>query len=144
MAWMCIAGGANGLILYSYFDLLERAQATEKLPAIPFDEHFDECRRIAERVMAHEQVLLSAGTPLGYTVADNGGGKVALRAYELDGVTWLLAVNADHAAPRPLHLKMERPVALQGLSLSEPAVTVSGADVSAIQAPLESVFIQLK
>ena len=144
MSWMCIAGGANGLIYYSYFDLMMRDKATDILPAIPFDEHFGECKQIAERIMAHEKVLLSIETPMDFTVTENNGNAVAFRPYALDGVTWLLAVNTAHDAPRSFKLEMERPVALQGLSLSNPAVTVDGKSVSATLQPLESVFIQLK
>ena len=141
---MCIAGGANGLVFYSYFDLQKRDTATETLPAIPFDEHFGECKRIAERIMDHEKVLLSAGTPLGYAVADDSGGWVAFRAYELDGVTWLLAVNLSDKDSKGFKLEMERPVALQGTSLSSPDVTLDGNVVSATLEPLQVVFIKLK
>ena len=144
MSWMCIAGGANGLIYYSYFDILGRDKATDILPRIPFNEHFGECKQIAERIMAHEKVLLSTGKPLAYTVAANDKGEVIFRPYGLDGVTWLLAVNTSNDAPRSFKLDMERPVQLQGLSLSTPAVTVDGKVVSATLQPLESVFIQLK
>lgn len=144
MSWMCIAGGANGLLYYSYFDLLERAQATDALPAIPFEEHFGECKQIADSIMAHEQVLLSIEKPLKYTVADNDGGEVVFRTYGLDGVTWLLAVNTSDTASKSFQLNMERPITLVGLSLSEPKVNINGNAVSATLAPLESVFIQLK
>ncbi len=144
MSWMCIAGGANGLIYYSYFDILRRDKATDVLPAISFDEHFGECKQIAERIMAHEKVLLSTGTPLAYTIVANDKDEVIFRPYGLDGVTWLLAVNTSSDAPRSFKLDMERPVQLQGVSLSTPAVTVDGKSVSATLQPLESVFIQLK
>ena len=144
MSWMCIAGGANGLVYYSYFDMQDRAKATDTLPAIPFDEHFGECKAIAERIMAHEQVLLSAGTPLNYTVAENDGDEVVFRAYELDGVTWLLAVNTSDEKPRSFRLEMERPLTLKGTSLSAPPVDVEGTQVHATLDTLEAVFLQLQ
>ncbi len=144
MSWMCIAGGANGLLYYSYFDLLERNQATEVLPRIPLEEHFGECKQVAERIMAHEKVLLSAGTPLNYSIVANDGGKVVFRSYELDGVTWLLAVNTSDTDTCIFQLETERPVTLKGTTLSTPPVEVDGKSVHATLAPLESVFLQLQ
>ncbi|MBP5641335.1 MAG: carbohydrate binding domain-containing protein, partial [Victivallales bacterium] len=105
MSWMCIAGGANGLIYYSYFDLMARDKATDILPRIPFDEHFGECKQIAERIMAHEKVLLSIEKPLDFTVKENAGGEVAFRPYALDGITWLLVVNTSEKAARTIRLE---------------------------------------
>ncbi len=144
MSWMCIAGGANGLIYYSYFDMMLRDKATDILPRIPFDEHFGECKQIAERIMAHEKVLLSIEKPIDFTVTENAGNEVAFRPYALDGVTWLLVVNTSEKAARTIKLEMARPVTLNGVTLSQPDVSVDGKAVTATFKPLESAFIKLK
>ena len=144
MSWMCIAGGANGLIYYSYFDLMARDKATDILPAIPFDEHFGECKQIAERIMAHENVLLSIEKPIDFTVTENDGNEIATRPYALDGVTWILAVNTSEKANKTIKLEMARPVTLNGVSLGKPEIIVNGKAVTATLKPLESAFIQLK
>ncbi len=76
-------------------------------------------------------------------MAYDSGGWIALRAYELDGVTWLLAVNLSHETAKSLKLEMERPVALRGTSLSAPPVKVEGQSVAATLDPLQAVFLQL-
>ena len=144
MSWMCIAGGANGLIYYSYFDLMARDQATDILPRIPFDEHFGECKQIAERIMAHEKVLLSIEKPIDFTVTENAGNEVGFRPYALDGVTWLLVVNTSEKAAKTIKLEMARPVTLNGVTLSQPDISVNGKTVTATLKPLESAFIKLK
>ena len=123
---------------------MARDKATDILPAFSFEEHFGECKAIAERIMAHEKVLLSIDTPLAYTVVSNDDNAIVFRPYGLDGDTWLLTVNTSCDGPRSFKLDMERPVQLQGLTLSSPAVTVDGKSVSATLQPLESVFIRLK
>ncbi len=144
MSWMCIAGGANGLIYYSYFDLVARDKATDILPRIPFDEHFGECKQIAERIMAHEKVLLSIEKSLDFKVIENAGNEIATRPYALDGVTWILAVNTSEKAANTIKLEMVRPVTLNGVSLGNPEISVDGKAVTATLKPLESAFIQLK
>ena len=143
MSWMCIAGGANGLIYYSYTDL-QRRDKEGVLPRIPMDEHFGELKKISERIMSHEQVLLSIEEPAKYTVASNTEKLVALRPYALNGTTWILAVNTSDEKPATVTLEFEKAMALEGLTLSEADVKVNGKQVNATLKPLETVFIKLK
>ncbi len=143
MSWMCIAGGANGLIYYSYTDL-QRRDKEGVLPRIPLDEHFGELKKISERIMSHEQVLLSIEEPAKYTVTSNAEKMVALRPYALNGTTWILAVNTSDEKSASISLEFEKAMTLEGLTLSEADVKVNGNQVNATLMPLETVFIKLK
>ena len=143
MSWMCIAGGANGLIYYSYTDL-QRRDKEGVLPRIPMEEHFGELKRISERIMSHEAVLLSIEEPAKYTVINNAENLVAIRPYALNGTTWILAVNTSDEKQGSVSLEFEKAMALEGLSLSKADVKVNGKQVSATLKPLETVFIKLK
>lgn len=143
MSWMCIAGGANGLIYFSFQCMQGRDKASGDLPRIPFDVTFGELREITGRIMNFEKVLLSTGNPIPFKIAEDGNGDVAVRAYELDGTTWLLAVNSDEKKSNELKLEMSREVSLQGTDISEANVQVSGKTVSVSLDPLQIVFIRL-
>ena len=144
MSWMCIAGGANGLIYYSYQDMRERDKTSDILPRIPFDTAFGELREVTDHIMKFENVLLSAGEPIPFEIVEDGNQDVGVRAYELDGITWILAVNSDEKESRNLILEMGREVTLQGMEISEPEVQVSNRTVSVSLKPLQTVFIRLR
>ena len=144
MAWMAIAGGANGLIFYSYFDLLERDKESPGLPAIPFDKSFGDLRKIASRVKAHEEVLLSVEKPLSFKVISNPEDTVCFRTYSLKGTTWLLAVNTTEDNPGDFELDFEEPVAVEGVSLSKADVRTDGRKLAASLKPLQVIFIKLQ
>jgi len=145
MTWMSIAGGANGLMYYSYFDQRLRDQEMPGLPAIPFNETFAGMKRIAAKVTAHFPVLLSTGTPVAFTnKAAQDDITVVFRSYELDGVTWILAVNTTKDKDGAFALEMAKPMKLAGTSLSEASIAVNGTSVSGTLKPLQAVFIKLK
>ena len=143
MSWMSIAAGANGLIYYSYTDLLRREKDGE-LPKIPIEEHLSDCYKVGERIMSRKDVLLSIEKPAEYKVTANSENAVAFRPYALNGVTWILAVNTSHEKESSFVLELEHPMTLEGLELSDAKVTVSAKQVTGALKPLESVFIKLK
>ncbi len=145
MTWMSIAGGANGLMYYSYFDQRLRDKEMPGLPAIPFDETFAGMKRIAAKINAHFPVLLSAGNPVAFTnKAAKDDITVVFRAYELDGVTWILAVNTTKDKDGAFELSMAKPMTFAGTSISDTAITVDGTAVKGTLKPLQAVFIKLK
>lgn len=144
MTWMNIAGGANGLMYYSYFDLVARDKEDENLPAIPFDKTFGDIKRVASRVRQHESVLLSDGEPEAFSVTSNPNDAVCFRAYGNNGETWILAVNTTRDKDGAFELTFKRPVKYNGVSLSELDVTTSGNKLSATLKPLQPAFIRIK
>ena len=145
MTWMSIAGGANGLMYYSYFDQRARDKEEPGLPAIPFDETFAGMKRLAAKIAAHFPVLLSAGNPVAFTSkAAKDDITVVFRSYELDGVTWILAVNTTKDKDGAFALEMAKPMKLAGTSLSDAAIAVNGTSVNGTLKPLQAIFIKLK
>lgn len=144
MAWMNIAGGANGLIFYSYFDQVRRDEEKPNLHRIPFEKAFGDTKKMAARVKEHEAVLLSDGDPEEFTVTSNPNDTVCFRAYGYNGETWLLAVNTTEEKDASFELNFKRPMTFNGTSLSNLDVNVSGTKVSATLKPIQSVFIRLK
>jgi hypothetical protein len=102
MAWQCIAGGANGLVFYSWHDLWRMDKTVEQggraLVREPFEERWKDVRTMAAEIGEHIPILLSVDTPLPLVSAD-GPTNVAWRLYAYQGDTVLVAVNsADEPA----------------------------------------------
>ena len=98
MCWQCIANGANGLVMYSFFDLEKRPNGEA------FERRWAECCRVGEEIRAQFPVLLSvegAGrqivTGVGHMKPDDGwkGPKypVSARGWVKDGAEYVLVVN---------------------------------------------------
>lgn len=83
MTWQCVAGGANGLFYYSFFDFWKMDWKT------PFAERWrDMCEVVAE-VKRHEDVLLAnPGKPIAVE-----GGDVLSRTWQTNEGLWVLVVN---------------------------------------------------
>ena len=93
MFWQMIAGGANGLVGYSYSQISDRNEDPDDKAA----PYFAKVCAAAAEVRAYERVLLADGEPPRLSASD---GRLACRAWrEADGRTYVLAVNATE---RPL------------------------------------------
>ena len=98
MCWQCIAQGANGLVMYSFFDLEKRPNGEE------FERRWAECCRVGAEIRAQFPVLLSdegadrrivGGLGYGSPDKDWKGPKypMSARAWVKDGCTYVLVVN---------------------------------------------------
>ncbi len=101
MAWQCIAGGANGLIFYSWFDLWKMDRRTTAPgappPKEPFSRRWNEIKRMAAEIQGLFPVLLGIGPCLAPSRVQ-APATVAWRVFGQGGATWLLVVNAAPAA----------------------------------------------
>ncbi|MBR4171422.1 MAG: hypothetical protein IKR48_07205 [Kiritimatiellae bacterium] len=87
MAWQCIAGGANGLIFYSWFDL------HKKTAHDPFEKTWPMVCEMANEIKRYEQVMLSdAPAP---KASHEAGEEFAVRTWQYNGTAYVLAVNAS-------------------------------------------------
>ncbi len=86
MAWQCIAGGANGLVFYSFFDL-------HRDPAATFPARWSDLTAVGQELKARESMLLAEPAPAGLVTAPIAA-ESAWRAYLLDGDLHLMVVNA--------------------------------------------------
>ena len=85
MAWQCIAAGANGLVFYSFFDLVKMEGRD------PFERRWADVCAMAEEIKRHIPVLLSVEpAPL---VTHDGPASIETRVWRKGGEVFLLAVN---------------------------------------------------
>lgn len=148
MAWMCIAGGANGLIFYSWFDLHKmnklKGQGGVALRVDPFDVRWAEVKRMAADIGRLDQVLLSIEKPLELKEV-SGNADIAWRSFCKDGETWLLLVNSSEK--KACDAAFEAPVAslrCVGTDLGEAKPVIEGNKLKITLEPLEVVFLRLK
>jgi hypothetical protein len=101
MAWQCIAGGANGLVFYSWFDLWRMGKTLDQggraLVAEPFRERWADVCTMAGEIAELIPVLLSVDPPADVRLR-SGGETVAHRLYGVDGTTVLVSVNTTRGA----------------------------------------------
>ncbi|MBP5640087.1 MAG: hypothetical protein J6X55_11450 [Victivallales bacterium] len=151
MSWMCIAGGANGLVAYSYTDLLRMdktvakgGRALDESCVEPYDKVFGEIKRYTGEIKDMFDVLLSVDAPMELKRKDDGDDVVS-RLYGKDGDTWLLLVNSNEKKAASAEFNAPSAIALGDLKLADTAVpSVEGNTLKVTLAPLECIFVQLK
>ena len=84
MAWQCLAGGANGLVFFSFHDLVIMDSKT------PFRERWEDVKRMAIEIKSYEDYFLSADVPPSVICSSDA---VVCRAWRRGGKTLLVAVN---------------------------------------------------
>ncbi len=84
MAWQALAGGAKGLIFYSFFDLVKMDRKD------PFERRWDEVKRIAAEIKGYVPFFHSLEKGPSVSVDDE---RIAVRAWRNDGRILLALVN---------------------------------------------------
>lgn len=147
MSWMCLSGGANGLIFYSWFDLLRMGKLVKDggraLRVDPFEQRWAEVKRMAAEIAEFQDVLLSIDEPIRLTPV-NVASSIGVRAYAKGGETWLLVVNSDNAKSMDAAFRTPFEVVCTGTKLGESPVSVNGKNLTVNLKPLEALFIRLK
>ncbi|MDO4630491.1 MAG: hypothetical protein Q4C70_15035, partial [Planctomycetia bacterium] len=160
MTWMSIAGGANGIVGYSYFDM-ERNYAgrggSPEAKKESFDRTWNDVCRVGEEVKKYESILLAIDTPAEVTLKtsetsenakENGKSKrvpdVVYRLYGNGVETWLLAVNTKVEAQTaeftiPAGYSVKNAEAWDGVS-----VKVEDTVLTLNFEPLKPVFLKLE
>ena len=149
MCWQCIANGANGLVLYSFFDLEKRPNGED------FDRRWAECCRVGAEIRGQFPVLLSEDgsrrlTWLDYEPPDDDwkGPKypVSRRGWIKDGDLYVLVVNGYEKA-RHVRVGLSDAGYSSAASVFGPApklVHGDGGDVVELDlAPLEPALVRL-
>lgn len=148
MTWMCIAGGANGLIYYSWFDLHRMnkmiADGGRALRIDPFEERWPEVKEVAAEVKEMFDVLLAVDKPMNITLASDNEDEVGYRLYGKDGKTWLLVVNSNHENPTTVTFATPRRVVCQQQRLGGKAPKINPLSIELELAPLEATFLELQ
>lgn len=89
MTWQALAGGANGLVFYSYFDLIRMDEVTS------FAQRWGEVKDIAEEVKAHEEFFLSTRRPPRMRASSD---KLVCRAWRKGDDVFAVVVNTVREA----------------------------------------------
>lgn len=149
MTWMCIAGGATGLVYYSWFDLV--SMGTERkykgdesivLPADDFEKRWSEVKTMAEEVKQHMDILLAVDSALDIKAIDLPDA-IGMRTFGKSDETWLLLVNSDNANSLSCTLETPIPIACNGTTLSNVQPQIDGTTIKIALKPLEAVFLKL-
>lgn len=86
MTWQAIAAGANGLVYYSFFDLLKR----DKWPKERTAGAWENVCKVAKEVKSFEPILLSGEEP---PVVNGTANDICARAWRYDGAVYLVVAN---------------------------------------------------
>ena len=152
MCWQCIACGANGLVMYSFFDLEKQPNGDE------FERRWAECCRVGEEIRAQFPVLLSDEGygrrivgGIAYTSPDKDwkGPKypMSVRTWVKDGVPYVLVVNGyDEARQVTISLVLRRYCGATSVFGPEPRLEHDKLfDLLRLDlAPLEPAFVRLR
>jgi hypothetical protein len=146
MAWQCIAGGANGLIFYSWFDLwrMDKDTASGGRAAVrePFEQRWQEVCQMAAEIKQFMPVLL-ATEPHQLMAKFEGPAAVAHRTYGHRGATWLLLVNSE-LTPAEVTCHYARTIRAATGELGPKEIKTTARAFSLKMAPLEVRLIQLQ
>lgn len=135
MTWQSIAGGAYGIVYYSFGQVLKRPRdGSEDC----FEAAWERVKSAASEVKKYESVLLSVEEAPAVSGATD---EVAVRTWRHDGSVYLLAVNCT-AEPRSAVLTLPSAVDLASSDFG-PAPKVDGAKISLDFAPLGYVMMRL-
>ena len=145
MAWQCIAGGANGLVFYSWFDLWRMSKGSTSggraLTPEPFEKRWKDVTQMAHEIRQFFPVLLSVESVPRLKRAECPE-SVAWRLYAKDGDAYLVAVNSDREAANATFV-FPAPFASAHLALGTGGVTFSEGALRIAFGPLEVKVVRL-
>ena len=136
MSWMCIAAGANGLILYAFHDLIRAEDTT------PFATRWADVTQMAQEIKDLEPVLLSIDPAPQPDQVRDAEGSVAWRLYAREGKTYLVTVNSSTAA-RTASFRFPKAFRSSENVLGNSPATLSGQRVQLSYEPLEVKIVKL-
>jgi hypothetical protein len=134
MAWQCIAGGANGLVFYSWFDVWKMKDTD------PFEQRWADITSMAAEIKRLIPVLLSVETPPVLEVAAPAA--VAWRGWRRGTDTYLLLVNSGS---EPAEATITLPTTLTAVTgeLGEGTGALDGRRLVLGLGPLEPRLLKL-
>jgi len=146
MAWQCIAGGANGLIFYSWSDLWrmdrEMVQGGRALVREPFEARWREVKEVGREIACLFPVLLSVDPVVEPTHIEAPEG-VHCRLYGHQGNTYLLLVNSEQESVGA-RMSFSKPPKAVELLLGKKKPSVDGVQLCADFEPLEAKMVSVQ
>jgi hypothetical protein len=134
MAWQCVAGGANGLVFYSWFDLWKMKDKD------PFERRWAEVMTMAAEIRRLFPVLLLPGPAPAIEVT--APGSVGWRAWGQGREVHVLLVNSAPAAAQAVVDLPGAPAAV-ACELGEGTGTLGGARLTVDLGPLEPRLLKV-
>ncbi|MCP4640372.1 MAG: hypothetical protein GY851_08070 [bacterium] len=128
MTWQCIAEGANGIVLYSWFDL-------KRDPAAPFEARWNDVRAVAAEVGEYIPVLLSTEPAPAVAVSETPG--LHARVQREGKATYLFVVNSLEKTVRGAIEFPSKPSTIERLDTGEEIAPVPQTRLVLSFAPLE-------
>ena len=132
MCWQCIACGANGLVMYSWFDLWKEPNG------VPFAQRWAEVCRVGQEIKEQIPVLLAVGPAPTVSGAPD---ELAVRTWGKDGAAYVLVVNTTDK-PFSASLTLSEPFGA-ATAVFGPAPKLSGTSLGLALAPLEPALVRL-
>lgn len=149
MVWMCVAGGGNGLIGYSYYDIVYRFPkapiVSEEVKKAEQEKHWQEVVAIMRGVEKRVPILLSTEEPPAIVPADASSSDVVFRLYGYEGSAWLLLVNIAEESRSARFLLPEGKTCRirNGDELKEAKLFINENVLEAVLPALTPVFVQI-
>ena len=135
MTWQAIAGGANGIIYYAYHHLSEPHED----PNDDFEHAWARTKAAAAEVKKYEDILLSAGPPIGVSGMTED---VAARTWRAGSEAYLLVVNCTTNAQSVVLALSERTGMPSAVDLG-PGPVVDDGKLHFNLAPIDYTMIRL-
>jgi len=97
MIWMNLAGGATGIVGYSFFDLprnYSNENPTPEAKKASFDRSWADVKKVGAEIKKYEKVFLTSETAKPIQFKAGSDPEIVCRTYALDGAIWFLTVNS--------------------------------------------------
>ena len=134
MAWQPIAAGANGLVWYSYAEMVENFGKED------FACHWAYVKETVDSVAKYAPMMLSVETPIS---VKGGSAEVPVRVWRYGGENWILAVNSRREG-RKASLAVDGSVGKVMVELGSSQPCVEGSVIGLDLQPLEVSLIRFK
>ncbi|MAX27409.1 MAG: hypothetical protein CMJ19_23170 [Phycisphaeraceae bacterium] len=137
MVWQCLTNGANGILLYSLYDI-------QRNPDVDFETYWPQVCKVLEEVQQHAPAILSVESAPFITLQADDAQAFSIRVTQWQGATYAFVVCTSDQ-PQTVRFTCEKPIKqIQELSTSkiiDPANAKSWQDTFK---PLEVRVYQLK
>ena len=133
MSWQWLAGGANGLLYYSFSQICDR----HELPDDAFEPAWERTKSMAAEIRRYEDVFLSTERPLAFSGATES---VAVRTWRHGGRNYLLAVNCT-TSPQKATIRLATPLGKGVVADLGEMPAIDGNSVSFDFGPLDYAMI---
>lgn len=119
MAYQQIAGGANGLIFYSFHDVIR----TRKDEPDNWSRYWGDVKHLAAEIKKHEKIWLAADSGA-LKIAEPKDRKISVRTWRKKGLDYVLVSSGED---KPLDLNLSLPVKLASVkTLDGEPVSITG------------------